>query len=199
MDNISSLDLISKSTLVNNTKKLLYDLNTNQFEKLLSKDMNTQSIDALFKEIEQKYNAKLSVDSFSSYIDFMNSTDVNSLNNVLISKSTLEKMGKNPAFKEKICKIINENCSQSSINELRSLTPPVKSSGVIIYPDGTYLCWVESINNEKNVATSKKSFAKMVNSIKTENYSKPPLEFNLSNSFGYIIPQHFKIMKLRRK
>lgn len=198
MDNISSLDLLNKSTLVNNTKKILYGINTNQFEELLAKRMNTQSIDALYNEIEQKYNAKLCVNSFSSYMDFMNSTDANSLNNVLISKSTLEKMKNNPAFKEKICNIINENCSQSALNELRSLTPPVKSSGVIIYPDGTYLCWVESINNEKSVDTSMKAFTKMVNSIKTENHSKPSLELNLSNSLGVIVPQHFNIMKVKK-
>ena len=52
-------------------------------------------------------------------------------------------------FREKIMKVIDECCSYSAQQEIKSLSPPAKSAGVIIYPDGSYLCWIESIYSNK--------------------------------------------------
>lgn len=85
----------------------------------------------------------------------MNFADMNSLNNVIISDETLEKMQKDKKFKDKIFKIINDNCSQEAQKELRCLTPPAKSAGVVIYSDGTYVCWVESAYNKNDTDENK--------------------------------------------
>ncbi|MBU5484402.1 hypothetical protein KQI86_08685 [Clostridium sp. MSJ-11] len=126
-----------------------------QFSNILNKEISEQSTYSIQNELRSKYNANLHVCSFDSYNYMMNSTDSNSLNNVVISNETLEKMGKDAKFKDKICKIINDNCSPEAQKELRSLSPPVKSSGVVIYPDGTYICWVESAYSKNDTDKDK--------------------------------------------
>ncbi|MCY6958484.1 DUF6033 family protein [Clostridium brassicae] len=126
-----------------------------QFSNILNKEISEQSTYSIQNELISKYNANLHVCSFDSYNHMMNSIDSNSLNNVIISNETLEKMGKDAKFKDKICKIINDNCSTEAQKELRSLAPPVKSSGVVIYPDGTYICWVESVYSKNDIDKDK--------------------------------------------
>jgi hypothetical protein len=102
------------------------------------------SVNEAKKSLETEHNAQITLSS-----DFSSNNLISGLNNVIIGENTLEKMKSNKEYCEKIMKIIDDNCSSSAQNELKSLSPPVKSSGVIIYPDGSYLCWVESIDSKR--------------------------------------------------
>ncbi|MBC2397414.1 DUF6033 family protein [Clostridium tetanomorphum] len=144
MDNKMSANSIKKSAK-----------DSTQFINIINKEISEQSTYSIQNELKNKYNANLHVCSFDSYNYTMNSTDSNSLNNVVISNETLKKMVRDEKFKAKICKIINDNCSPEAQKELRSLAPPVKSSGVVIYPDGTYVCWVESAYSKNDTNKDK--------------------------------------------
>lgn len=115
------------------------------FDKILNHEIekNTSIID-LVKNIESGHNAKITVSS-----DPFSDLPIAGLNNVIIGGNTLEKMNNNSAFREKIMSIIDDWCSDSAQQERRSLAPPVKSGGIIIYPDGSYLCWLESIYSDR--------------------------------------------------
>ena len=130
----AALDILGRG--INNIES-----QTTNFSKMVNKVEDDTSINALIESIESEYNAKLIAPSESSH-------QVSGLNNVIVSRGTLEKMNNNSAFSEKIMKIINECCSISAQQGIRSLSPPAKSAGVIIYPDGSYLCWIESIYSE---------------------------------------------------
>lgn len=125
---------------------------SSQFINIFNKEISEQSTYSIQNELENKYNANLHVGSCNYAMNF---TDMNSLNNVIISDETLEKMQKDKKFKDKILKIINDNCSPEAQKELRCLTPPVKSAGVVIYSDGTYVCWVESAYSKNDTDENK--------------------------------------------
>jgi hypothetical protein len=57
-------------------------------------------------------------------------------------------MEQNPALKKKILQEIEEFCSPQNQAEVDALQPPVKSAGMIIYPDGTALYWLEAYPTE---------------------------------------------------
>ena len=115
------------------------------FEEIMDNEVKKNaSIEELVKNIESNHNAKITISS-----DFFSATSITGLNNVIIGGDTLEKMKNDGAFCERIMKIIDENCSYSAQQEIRSLSPPAKSAGVIIYPDGSYLCWIESIYSNR--------------------------------------------------
>lgn len=99
------------------------------------------SLDEFCKNIELGNNAKI------INFNIFSGSSMTGLNNVIIGSSTLEKMQQDSVFREKIMKVIDEQCSISSQHELINLSPPVKSSGVIIYPDGTYEFWEEAYSN----------------------------------------------------
>lgn len=114
------------------------------FEDLINDEVRKNtSIEEFLKNVETNYNAKITVSS-----DLFFANQITGLNNVIIGGDTLNKMKNDSVFCEKILKVIDEVCSYSAQQEVRSLTPPVKSAGVIIYPDGSYLCWLESIYSD---------------------------------------------------
>lgn len=77
-------------------------------------------------------------------------------NHVIISPAALSKMENNPVFKEKVLNDIEEFCSPENQAGIRALQPPVKSAGMIVYPDGRALYWIEGYPNEIGSEKSKK-------------------------------------------
>ena len=57
-------------------------------------------------------------------------------------------MEENPALKKKVMSAIEEFCSPKAQAEINALAPPVKSAGMIVYPDGDTLYWLEGYSNE---------------------------------------------------
>lgn len=80
--------------------------------------------------------------------DFLNTHDIRCKNYVAISADTLSKMEKNPALKKKVMSAIEEFCSPQNQAEINALAPPVKSAGMIVYPDGDALYWLEGYPND---------------------------------------------------
>lgn len=100
------------------------------------------------EEIRENYNVTLDVGSVGSCYDLINSYDIRCTNYVRIAPQTLSNMEKNPALKNKVLNAIKEFCSKEEQMEIRALQPPVKSAGMIIYPDGRTLYWLEGYPNE---------------------------------------------------
>lgn len=130
-----------------NTHKASQNIrNETKFKEILDTEVEKKTPTIMMEDIlKTKYNAKI----ISTYSDF-STNSIEGLNNVIIGKDTLRHMENDTAFKNKILKIIDECCSPEALEEIRSLSPPVKSAGVIIYPDGKYLCWLESIYSERS-------------------------------------------------
>lgn len=99
-------------------------------------------------EIRDNYNVNLNVGNIADCQQFLNSNDLRGTNHIIISPTTLSKMENNPALKEKVLDAIKEFCSQEEQAEIKALQPPVKSAGMIIYPDGEVLYWLEGYPNE---------------------------------------------------
>ena len=59
-------------------------------------------------------------------------------------------------MKEKVLNDIEEFCSPENQATIRTLQPPVKSAGRIVYPDGRTLYWIEGYPNEIGSEKSKK-------------------------------------------
>lgn len=142
INNVHLCDECIMTTKVMNAKS-----QKTNFEDILFKEANRKiSYEDLVKDIEKYHNAKIGLSSDSP---FRNS--ITGLNNVIIGESTLEKMTNDSVFRKKIMKVIDECCSSSAQQEIECLSPPAKSAGVIIYPDGSYLCWIESIYSDRTV------------------------------------------------
>lgn len=73
--------------------------------------------------------------------------DMRGTNHVIISRNII-KMESDPALKKSVLSKIEEFCSSESQKEIQALSPPVKSAGMIIYPDGSTLYWLEGYPNE---------------------------------------------------
>ena len=140
INNVHSCDECITTTKVTNDKSKM----TN-FEDILIKEVKRNlTYEDLVKDIEKYHNAKIVLSPDASFCN-----SITGLNNVIIGKSTLEKMTNDSVFRKKIMKVIDECCSFSAQQEIESLSPPAKSAGVIIYPDGSYLCWIESIYSDR--------------------------------------------------
>ncbi len=109
------------------------------------------------EEIRENYHVTLDVGNIGNYQELINSGAVRCTNYVRISPRTLMKMEKNPALKQKVLSAIEEFCSQESQAEIRALQPPVKSAGMLIYPDGSTLYWLEGYPNEAEGRKGEKS------------------------------------------
>ncbi len=107
---------------------------SNIFDQSISEEMA--------KEIKNKYNVHLH-NFTGNYL----SVDNREIDNVLISGSTLKKMSTDIGLKNKVLKHIEAVSSMEWRAEVRSLIPPVKNSGVIIYEDGSALYWAEAESN----------------------------------------------------
>ena len=87
---------------------------------------------------------------------FLETNDLRGTNHVIISPAALSKMENNPVLKEKVLNDIEEFCSPENQAEIKALQPPVKSAGMIVYPDGRTLYWIEGYPNEIGSEKSKK-------------------------------------------
>ena len=136
-----------------------------QLKDSLPKVTNSQEIDfgewmnqvtggKIAEEIHRNYNVVLDVGSTGSYQQIIDSYDIRCKNYVRISPKVLSKMEKDPALKKKVLSEIAEFCSPQQQAKVNALQPPVKSAGMMIYPDGSTLYWLEGypndLGNEKN-------------------------------------------------
>lgn len=186
INNVHSCDECITTMKVTNAKS-----QKTNFEDILFKETNRKiSYEDLVKDIEKYHNAKIGLSSDSP---FRNS--ITGLNNVIIGESTLEKMANDSVFRKKIMKVIDECCSASAQRKIESLSPPAKSAGVIIYPDGSYLCWIESIYSDRtDVKKDNNTDELLVKAIDDINESQVAGGVEQFNDFK-IMPYNFYIYK----
>ena len=119
------------------------------FEKITGRD--------LVREICDNYNVTLNVGNVLDYVQFLETNDLRGTNHVIISPAALSKMEKDTALKEKVLHDIEEFCGRENQAQISALQPPVKSAGMIIYPDGRTLYWIEGYPNEIGKEKGKKT------------------------------------------
>lgn len=138
---VNAVDLIKeKNNVVIDTKSMAMD----EFQELFDKITGGE----LAEEIREKYQVTLEIGSLKSYRQILDTCDIRCTNYVRISQETLARMEKNPALKEKVLNEIAEFCSSKQQAEIKGLQPPVKSAGMMIYPDGSMFYWIEGYPNE---------------------------------------------------
>lgn len=121
------------------------------------------------EEIRRKYNVTLGIDNVKNYQQLLNTYDFRCTNYVQILPETLERMETDEKLKRKVLSQIDEFCSAEGQAEIKSLSPPVKSAGMIVYPDGDCLYWLEGYLNEVDRARSK-------GKVVTNNFVEPLIE-----------------------
>lgn len=131
-------------TTVKNTERDFKEL----FEKITGGE--------LAREIRHNYNATLNVGNVVDCDRFLETNDLRGTNHVIISPAALSKMESDPVMKEKVLNDIEEFCSPENQAEINALSPPVKSAGMIVYPDGRTLYWIEGYPNEIGSEKNKK-------------------------------------------
>lgn len=146
------INAVHLGTEMNNRVSNIPIQKNNDYKELLNK---LTGVD-LANEIQQKYNITLEVGSISNCQQLFETYDIRCMNYVNISPETLLKMEKNPALKHKILNCIEEFCSPQEQAKVKALQPPVKSSGMILYPDGSALYWLESYPNDLGKEHNKK-------------------------------------------
>lgn len=148
------------------------------------------------EEIRGNYNVTLDVGSVGSCYDLINSYDIRCTNYVRISPQTLSNMEKNPALKNKVLKAIKEFCSKEEQMKIKALQPPVKSAGMMIYPDGRALYWLEGYPNEledekgKKIITGEKSINELLQKHSDMNYDA--IENGLQNILPVMVAGYKK-------
>jgi len=125
----------------------------NDFRKLFEKITG----DDLTGEIRDNHNVTLKAGNVVDYDQFLETNDLRGINHVIISPAALSKMENNSVLKEKVWNEIEEFCSPENQAEIKALQPPVKSAGMIVYPDGRTLYWMEGYPNETESGKSKKT------------------------------------------
>lgn len=152
---------INSNININNTQAKAGIVQSNEFKELFDKITGGD----MAQEIRDTYDVTLNVGSIGNVTDFLNTHDIRCKNFVVISADTLSKMEENPALKKKVTSAIEEFCSPKAQAEINALAPPVKSAGMIIYPDGDTLYWLEGYPNdfgdmkEKKVSVSEADIA----------------------------------------
>lgn len=149
----SHLDRISLDANTVNSANKTQEMRNSDYEKLLNKITGGE----IAQEIRDKYNVTLNVGAIGNVNDLLNTYDFKCKNYVAISQDTLSKMEQDPALKKKIMSAIEEFCSPEEQAKVNALQPPVKSAGMIIYPDGDVLYWLEGYPNNLEGASEKKS------------------------------------------
>lgn len=155
----SHLDRISLDANTVNTANKTQEMRNSDFEKLLNKITGGE----IAQEIRDKYNVTLNVGAIGNVNDLLTTYDFKCKNYVGISQDTLSKMEQDPALKKKIMSAIEEFCSPEELAKVNALQPPVKSAGMIIYPDGDVLYWLEGYPNNLEGASEKKSAVSKLN------------------------------------
>lgn len=158
------------SNVLNNTTSEKVTTVNDDFKQLLDKITGGN----LAKEISQKYNVTLGVGSVMNYQQLLDTYNIRCTNYVQISPETLEKMEQNKGLKQRILSKIEEFCSAEEQAKTMALSPPVKSSGMIVYPDGRCLYWIEGYPNEiesNKLTTGEKSLNNLIqeHSIQNQN------------------------------
>ncbi|MCM1499397.1 MAG: hypothetical protein NC124_13100 [Clostridium sp.] len=141
---------INLYTELNSSSSVMPEWQEDRFKNLFEKLTGG----AMAEEIRRRYNVKLDVGNCQELID---NCDIHCTNYVSITPQTLKNMEKSPALKDKVMDAIEEFCSQEEQTGIRALSPPVKSAGMIIYPDGRTLYWLEGYPNELESNKNKKS------------------------------------------
>ena len=133
---LNNTTIQGKVTTVKNTESDFKEL----FEKITGGE--------LAREIRDNYNVTLNVGNVVDCDQFLETNDLRGTNHVIISPAALSKMENNSVLKEKVLNDIEEFCSPENQAEIKALQPPVKSAGMIVYPDGRTLYWIEGYPNE---------------------------------------------------
>ena len=135
---------INSNININNTQAKAGSVQSNEFKELFDKITGGD----MAQEIRDTYDVTLNVGSIGNVTDFLNTHDIRCKNFVAISADTLSKMEENPALKKKVMSAIREFCGPKAQAEINALAPPVKSAGMIVYPDGDTLYWLEGYPND---------------------------------------------------
>ncbi len=105
------------------------------------------------QEIKATYDVTLNIGTIANVDTLLSDNDIRCKNMVCISPGTLEKMDQDPKLKKKILSAIEEFCSIEEQAKVNALQPPVKSAGMIVYPNGDAIYWLEgystNIDEEK--------------------------------------------------
>ena len=100
------------------------------------------------REIKEKYDVTLDITGEKSVYSLLDAHDIRCKNYVAISHETLKGMESDPALKKKVINAIEEFSSPEEQKKVDALQPPVKSAGMIIYPNGDALYWLEGYPND---------------------------------------------------
>lgn len=147
---IQSLGILNNFTIQGNVTTVK---NTeSDFKELFEKITGGE----LARKIRDNYNVTLNVGNVVDCDQFLETNDLRGTNHVIISPAVLLKMENNPVMKEKVLNDIEEFCSLENQAEIKALQPPVKSAGMIVYPDGRTLYWIEGYPNEIGSDKNKK-------------------------------------------
>lgn len=157
---------------VNNTGKA-------DFQKVLDKATGKEFAD----EIENNHDVTLNIGSVKSVSAILDANDYSSKNIVCISQETLSRAEKNPALKKKILSAIENFCSPEERSKVDALQPPVKSAGMIIYPNGNVLYWLEGYpnsfdnNKEKRKVITESNNSNLMNQY-IQGYAENTVSYN---------------------
>ena len=135
---------INSNININNTQDKASGVQSNEFKEMFGKITGGD----MAQEIRDTYDVTLNVGCIGKVTDFLNTHDIRCKNFVAISADTLSKMEENSALKKKVMSAIEEFCSSEAQAEINALAPPVKSAGMIVYPDGDTLYWLEGYPND---------------------------------------------------
>ena len=139
-----NVDRISLDNNMSNVAHKTQDINNSDFEELFNKITGGE----IAQEIRDSYNVTLNVGFIGNVNDVLNTYDFRCKNYVGISQETLSKMEQDPALKKKVMSAIEEFCSPEAQAEINALAPPAKSAGMLVYPDGDVLYWLEGYQND---------------------------------------------------
>lgn len=143
---------VSLGMEINNEVAKTIASNNNEFKVLI--DMLTGG--KMAEEICSNYNITLDIGSICNYQELIDTYDIRCTNYVRVSPETLSNMENNPLLKKTVLSAIEEFCSAEEQAKIKALLPPVKSAGMLIYPDGSILYWLEGYPNEFGSEKTKK-------------------------------------------
>ena len=166
---------INSNININNTQDKACGVQSNEFKELFDKITGGD----LAQEIRDTYDVTLNVGSIGNVTDFLNTHDIRCKNFVAISADTLSKMEENPVLKKKVMSAIEEFCSPKAQAEINALAPPVKSAGMIVYPDGDTLYWLEGYPNDFGDMKEKKVIASEVDMANAQRIYSSSIDGNV--------------------
>ena len=149
----------------------------NDFKELFEKITGGE----LAEGIGNNYDVTLNVGNIVSCQQLLDEYDMRCTNYVIIFPETLSKMESDPALKKSVLSKIEEFCSSESQKEIQALSPPVKSAGMIIYPDGSTLYWLEGYPNEIGNEKDKKIVNEKSISESFQKYSETDYQVTENN------------------